>query len=430
MFKKSKGHYAEHKKSEERNVMSYEDMPLDDYEQEKTEISPEAVKKIIISICVALAAGLIVFAFANRDKLTWDNISTWWTYDVLGNAGDGYPVSIVGSEVKSGNFTVHQDHVAYASDTSFITLNSTGSEVNNVQLRYSKPVMKSSDNRYLTYGLGDTGYQIQNFDENLFSGTADGAIYTGDIASNGSYCLVTEGNGFLTTLLVFNKDNNRIYKYSFSEYYINSVALNNDGSGCVASGVTSNNGAIQTGVYVLDFTKEEPVSVYKIEGDSIIDSKYLTSNKVALVGQKASYIVKVGDENYTTKSYDDKLIANYCFNPDTSSFTLALSKSGDGRSCSLVSYDDDGDVFSTIDTEYGADSISVYKDVVAILDGNTAYAYDTNGKLLYTCDTGTGSKGIILNSSHSAYVLSINQIRLIDLKHPSTADTVRETVKE
>ena len=106
MFKKFKGHYAERKTSD-RDVISYEDMPLDDYEQEKTDISPDSVKKILIGVCIALAAGLIVFAFANRDNLTWDNISNWWTYDVLGNAGNGYPVNLVGTEVNSGNFAVN-----------------------------------------------------------------------------------------------------------------------------------------------------------------------------------------------------------------------------------------------------------------------------------------------------------------------------------
>ena len=66
--------YAKRRLNTERDVISYEDMPLEDYEQEKTEISPQAVKKIIIGICVALAVGLIVFAFANRDKLTPDNL--------------------------------------------------------------------------------------------------------------------------------------------------------------------------------------------------------------------------------------------------------------------------------------------------------------------------------------------------------------------
>ncbi|MGN0508621.1 MAG: DUF5711 family protein [Ruminococcus sp.] len=422
MFKKFKGHYAERKTSE-RDVISYEDMPLDDYEQEKTDISPEAVKKILIGVCIALAAGLIVFAFANRDNLTWDNISNWWTYDVLGNAGNGYPVNLIGTEVKSGNFAVNQGHVAYASDTSFVTLNSTGSEVANVQLRYSKPVMKSSGNRFLTYGIGTTGYQIQDFDGMLYSGEAEGAIYTADISSNGVYGIVTEGSGYLSILYVFNSNNNRIYKYSFSEYYINSISLNSDGSGCVACGITSDNGAVKTGVYVLDFTKEEPVSQYSINGDTIVDSDYLNDNRIVLVGQSSSYVIKRGEENYVTVEYDSKTLANYCFNPDTNSFALALSKSGDGRSCAIEIYNDNGEKTSSIDTDYGAESISLYKGTVAILDGNTAYGFNSEGTQLYSCDTGTGSKRLILTSDNTAYVLSVNQVRFFDLSKTSTKDT-------
>ena len=67
MFKKFKGHYSKRKTHKtDRDVMSYEDMPLDDYEQEKTEMSPQAVKKIVLGACIAIAAGLIVFAFATR----------------------------------------------------------------------------------------------------------------------------------------------------------------------------------------------------------------------------------------------------------------------------------------------------------------------------------------------------------------------------
>lgn len=422
MFKKFKGHYAERKTSD-RDVISYEDMPLDDYEQEKTDISPDSVKKILIGVCIALAAGLIVFAFANRDNLTWDNISNWWTYDVLGNAGNGYPVNLIGAEVKSGNFAVNQGHVAYASDTSFVTLNSTGSEVANVQLRYSKPVMKSSGNRFLTYGIGTTGYQIQDFDGMLYSGEAEGAIYTADITSNGVYGIITEGSGYLSVLYVFNSNNNRIYKYSFSEYYINSITLNSDGSGCVACGITSDNGAVKTGVYVLDFTKEEPVSQYSINGDTIVDSDYLNDNRVVLVGQSSSYIIKRGEENYVTVKYDSKTLANYCFNSDTNSFALALSKSGDGRSCVIEIYNDNGEKTSSIDTDYGAESISLYKGTVAILDGNTAYGFNSEGTQLYSCDTGTGSKRLILTSDNTAYVLSVNQVRFFDLSKPSTKDT-------
>ena len=200
MFNKIKGRYAERKVNKERTVISYEDVPLDDYEPEKTEISVKAVKKIVLGVLISLLMGLVVLAFANRDKLTWDNISVWWNYEVMGTAGKGFPVNIVGSEVESGNIAVNQNRVAYASDTSFITLNSTGREVNNSQLRYTKPVMKSAENKYLTFGLGETGYQVHSFDSSIYTGTADGGIFAGDIASNGKYCIVIEGNGFYSEL--------------------------------------------------------------------------------------------------------------------------------------------------------------------------------------------------------------------------------------
>lgn len=415
------------KKKADRDVMSYEDMPLDDYEQEKTEMSPAAVKKIIIAVCIALVAGLVVFAFANRENLTWDSLSNWWTYDVLGNAGNGYPVDLIGTEVQSGNFAVTQGHVAYSSDTSFVTLNSTGHEVTNIQLRYSKPILKSSGSRFITYGLGSKGFQIDSFDKKLYSGETEDNIYTGDIASNGVYCLVTEANDYLSSLLVYDSNNNRIFKYSFSEYYITSVSLNNSGTGCVASGITSVDGAMTAGVYVLDFSKDKPVNELKIKDDTIVEGEYLTDSKIALVGQSASYILTVGDKNYKTNSYDDKSLANYCFNPDTNSYTVALSKSGDGRSSALANYNENGDKVCTINTDLKAESLSMYKNEIALLDGNIAYVYNTDGILLYKCSTGTGSKRLILTSDGAAYVLSVNQVRFIDFKKPSSADVASGT---
>ena len=383
MFNKRNGRYAETKPNKERTVISYEDMPLEDYEQERTNISPKAVKKIIIAVAIALVAGLLVLAFANRDKLSPENLSMWWSYEVLGNGGKGYPVELVGSEVKKGNFAVNQSRVAYASDTSFVTLNSSGKEIANVQLRYSKPVMKSGENRFLTYGLGDTGYQILTYDKELYAGTAEGVIFTGDIAPNGNFCLVT-------------------------------VAINSDGSGCVACGITSNNGAMRTGIYVLDFSKEEPVGKYTIENDSILDSRYISGRRIALVGENASYVVKVGEEDYASVKYEGKL-TNYCFSPSTRSYAIALSKSGDGRSCTLIRYNDNGDVQTQIDTEKGAESFSVFKGTMAVLDGNTIYTFNSEGNITNTCDAGTGATAVSLTSDSTAYVLSINQMRYFDL---------------
>ena len=312
-------------------------------------------------------------------------------------------------------------HIAYASDTSFVTLNSSGSDIFSTQLKYSKPILVSNKNMFLTYDLGGKGYEVNSLDKQLFASNTDDDIYTADIASNGVYAIVTEGNGYLSTLLAFNKDNNRIFKYSFSEYYITSVTLNSNGTGCAATGITTENGKVISAVYMLDFSKQEPEQVIKIDGDVIIASKYLTDNRVTLVGNTASYVVKKGDENFVTNSYESMTLSNYYFNMDTLTYAVALSRSGDGRSCSVYTYDSNGSQKSKIDTDSKADAISVYKDKIALLDGNTANVYNTKGDKVFATETGAGSKNIILSSDTTAYVLSVNQIRFIELNNNQKA---------
>ena len=58
-------------------------------------------------------------------------------------------------------------------------------------------------------------HQVHSFDSKLYSGTAEGGIFAGDIASNGRYCIVIEGNGYYSALYAYDKNNNQIFKYSF-----------------------------------------------------------------------------------------------------------------------------------------------------------------------------------------------------------------------
>ena len=83
---------------------------------------------------------------------------------------------------------------------------------------------------------------------------------------------------------------------------------------------------------------------------------------------------------------------------------MALSRSGDGRSVALISYNSNGEAQYTINTEHKADSLSVYKGTVAILDGNVVYGYNQKGDLLYSTNSGTGSKKIVLASDYTAYM--------------------------
>ena len=74
------------------------------------------VMKVLIGVLlVVLVLGLALWV--NRESLTPENIWSWVQTQVMGaQGGDGYPVSITGSNVSQGNFTSYGGNAVVLSE--------------------------------------------------------------------------------------------------------------------------------------------------------------------------------------------------------------------------------------------------------------------------------------------------------------------------
>lgn len=416
MKKKKSGKYSdrsrENKRRRKREVISYEDMPLEEYEDDRTEISKPAVKRILIIAGIILVLGLITFAVANRDSLTPERIGNWFKYDVLGSKDTGFPVDIQGSGITQGNF-LYNGNITYVSDTAFVTLSNDGNEMAYNQITFAEPEIVADGDKVIVYNLGGIGYAVGTQTE--LSNTKDTKedIFTADINSKGYYCVVTKADGYLSKLHVYNNHNEKLYSYSFSDYYVTSVALNNDGTGCVACGLAGKDGSISSVAYVLDFAKEEPKATFSLDDNTIYDVEYLDGGNVCMIGSQASFTLDIGGANLNQIDYNQMQLTSYDINTDTASFVLSLSRSGDGRKCSLEYINKAGEIVSVNDTELACESISLYKNRLAVLQNNTCYLFDTEGTKIGKAKTGNGSLAVKLESPSTAYILGINEIRKI-----------------
>lgn len=417
MSKKNKARYEQNEKKIDRDVISYEEVPLEDYENEDPKVTKYAVKKILKVALVIFAVALVVFIFANRENLTYENISNWVQYELLGkNSGDGYPVSIVGTSVSEGNFIAKDSFLSYASDTSFVTLNSSGYEISSTQHSFSKPVVVNKNNKYLIYNLDGTGFMINSLEENLYTSDAPDKIFTADINANGYYAIVTQSSGYLSKLYVYNERNKQIYAYSFSEYYVTSVALDSSGSSAVVCGISAENGGVVSAVYYLDFKQEKPVFVKKFDNDALYSVKYLSTGTVCVIGGGSSYVINLANQDVLQSNYNEMLLTGYDVNQDTGCFVTSLSRSGDGRLCTINYYNSNGEKTGSIDTDLKISSISLYKDKIAALSQGVIYVYNRDGTLLNTVNPGTDARCVKFFGDNNAYVLGIGEIRLIDFE--------------
>ena len=191
------------------------------------------------------------------------------------------------------------------------------------------------------------------------------------------------------------------------------VALNNDGKSCVACGLTGKDGSISSVAYVLDFAKEEPIATFSLDDNTIYDVEYLDGGTVCIIGSQASFTLDIGSSNLNQIDYNQMKLTSFDINTDTASFILSLSRSGDGRKCSLEYINKSGEIVNVNDTELSCESISLYKNRLAVLQNNTCYLFDTDGTKIGKAKTGNGSLAVKLDSPSTAYILGINEIRKI-----------------
>lgn len=401
----------------DREVLSYEELPLSEREENRKASKVKVNKKrIILAAVIVLVLVAAVFLFTNSDKLSLHNISNFIRYGIFNRDSDQrFPVEVQGETISAGNFIRMGQDLCYASGTKLETLNNYGKRMLTVQHGYSTPVLVGCDKYTLLYNLGGTGFQINSTDEHIYTGAAENNILVADIVDNGTYALVTQSDGYLSKLYVYDHENTKIFSYSFADYYITSVSLRSNGKKAVLSGLSAHNGSEISSLYVLDFTKESPAQFVELNDTIIYEVQYLNDTYAAAIGSTGAYVIDTGDGEVKFTDYEGKTLTAYTVNTDTDTFSISLSRSGDGRNCDIYSFSSSGSLSSSFSTDLRVISLSSYKSRVALLTTDTLYLYSKGGSLVSKVSAGLDPRSAVLYTSSDAYVLDTSEIRSVSL---------------
>ncbi len=399
----------------DREVLSYEELPIDNYERKVSSQQFANKKKIGTVAVIVLVLCVFVFAVSSRNIMDLESCANWIQYDLFGRGNNsGYPVLINGSEVSAGNFMMMSSKLAYASNSNIVALDSSGNQIFSRQHSFSTPVMEGNGTRSLTYDLGGKGYRIDSLDSVVYESNEDLPIITADIGSNGSYAVVTQHDEYLSYMRVYNSSNEEVYTYAFSEYYINTISVSDDGTKILASGLSAKNGNPVSAVYYLSITEETPLEFFEIDNTVVYSVEYLSSDKVAFVGNNACGVIDLDKKEIVKNSYNEMKITAFDIDKSLQSVTVSLSRNGDGRLCSVYIYSSTGQIETTFDTECRITSLDAYSNKIAVIDNGRGRLFDKSGSELYNTDAGADAAALVMDNQREAYVLGISEIRYID----------------
>lgn len=399
----------------DREVLSYEELPLDNYERKVSSQEMGNRKKMGAAAVIVLVLCILVFAVTSGNMMNIESCANWLQYDVLGTgSSDGYPVLISGSEVSSGNITKLGSKIVYASNSNIVALDSSGNQIFSRQHSFSTPVLVGNGTRALVYDLGGKGYRIDSLDSVVYESNGDMQIITGDMGANGSYAIVTQHDEYLSYMRVYNASNQEVYTYSFSEYYINAVSVSDDGTKIIASGISAKNGDPVSAVYYLSITDETPLEFFEIDNTVVYSVEYLKSDKVAFVGNNSCGVIDLSKKEVVRNSYNDMELTAYDIDRDLQSIVVSLSRNGDGRLCTICYYSSSGQIETSFDTDCRIISLDAYSNKIGVIDNGTARLFDKSGSEIYNTDAGADAAALVMDNQREAYVLGISEIRYID----------------
>ncbi len=371
---------------------------------------PSWVYRVIL-VLLAAVAGLVLWV--NRANLTPENILDWVQEQVVGmGVGDGYPAAITGSVVSPKNFASSSGEAVMVSDTHLTVLNGTGKEVASRQHSFSFPVLRLSGQEMLLYNLGGSGYQVESRSRTLQKGSAEGNILGGAISSGGHYALLTESDGYLGQLTVYNDQNERQFEYKFSSCYPSAAALNSDATQALVGGLFARDGGLVSCLYLLDLNSSESVEpAAEYEENMLLDAFWYEDGTAAAVGDRLAALVDASGR-VTEYQYDGRQLAAYAGAGGITA--LALLPYTDAASGELVLLDAGGRK-AAFSLPEAPDSVALFGNTAAVLAGGTVYAYSiAEGVLLAQAEAGEDAAAIALRDETSAYVLGVSEIRLLE----------------
>ena len=353
---------------------------LEEESQERR--SGATIKYIRYLLLLAMVVVALIFLFANREQINGDNFRRMLAKFDIGFSASGSEDGEVHFDTASGgNTVVFKDGFAHATVEKLIITDKNGTEFQNIQLGFRKPMI-SANNRYvLAYDSGGVGLMVTDSFSVLFETTLEDPIITARMNKNGSFAVVTEGDGFLAKVYVFNASFKEIYRYrSMNRYILDAVVAEND-KALAVSAVNIEGADIVPEIMYFKLSKESVEWTVPFTEDPCV--RIAVKDNGTVCGLFNWGMVSLNEKGKEVGRYqlDNQVIQCYSLDDGKDNiFVVSAAENGDGR---VVVCNEKGEVEDTVELDYYAVHLDYLDGRVAVLGNQKSGVYTRSGKLLW-----------------------------------------------
>ena len=294
-------------------------------------------------------------------------------------SGNGYDI-----ELDEGKplYTIGDDSRYYVvSSNSVDCFNKNGKTIFKKSHSFSKPVVKHAETRYLLYGQGESILYIGDFAKTLHTKNLSYGIITADISDSGVYAVASKSDGYSSSVIVYNKNHEKIFEWFSSDKVINTIKLSKNGKLLAISTLEVVDGKYQSEFSVLNFKSADPI-YSRSYTDDVVYQIYSTDTNVFCT-VLSDNIEFINHKKGTVSSYKSDYSVNIV--KHTVNKIIAVRSVAANQDESTVEvYKKNGELLHTFKVDNYISDFSFKSNRIFLLGLHDIYKYSIEGELLAT----------------------------------------------
>ncbi len=359
---------------------------------------------LLLLIMVTMA---LLFIFTNKDKINMDNFRRLLAKIDIGiSLGSEIDDTQIDFEYRENSVTsVYKDGIARLTGERLSIMDNRGTQFLNVLSGFEQPQLIANNKYVLAYDSGGTELIVTNSFAVLFEKTFSDKIINASMNDSGYFAVVTQSDGYKSSVYVFNSKFEEIFKWDSLSRYIVDVEVAHNNDAIAVSTLYSEGEAIMPQINYFEFS-DENIS-WSVDFDEAVSPAISCKSDgtvCAIFEWGVCFIDNKGREK-SRYQFEQNLVQNFDIDDEKyNAFVLSHSVSGNST---LVVLDNNGIMISSTEIDEYIKSVDVMGDKVALLSANNVMALNIlSGKISWQRENSSNGVDVFFSDKSSVLVVS------------------------
>lgn len=359
---------------------------------------------LLLLIMVTMA---LLFIFTNKDKINMDNFRRLLAKIDIGiSLGSEIDDTQIDFEYRENSVTrVYKDGIARLTGERLSIMDNRGTQFLNVLSGFEQPQLIANNKYVLAYDSGGTELIVTNSFAVLFEKTFSDKIINASMNDSGYFAVVTQSDGYKSSVYVFNSKFEEIFKWDSLSRYIVDVEVAHNNDAIAVSTLYSEGETIMPQINYFEFSDEN--ITWSVDFDETVSPAISCKSDgtiCAIFEWGVCFIDNKGREK-SRYQFEQNLVQNFDIDDEKyNAFVLSHSVSGNST---LVVLDNNGIMISSTEIDEYIKSVDVMGDKVALLSTNNVMALNIlSGKISWQRENSSNGVDVFFSDKNSVLVVS------------------------